>query len=94
MTVFSWPQGHSGEFRDDLLSAEPEFIETEIGEDDEFLLIACDGLWDVLGKQEAVDHAKNFLDEASFVVIVVVLGLFFFRFFFRFFFIFKTCFCL
>ncbi|CAN0099737.1 unnamed protein product, partial [Laminaria digitata] len=65
MTVFSWPKGHSGQFSDDLLTAEPEFMETEIGNDDEFLLIACDGLWDVLGKQEAVDHAKNFLDEVS-----------------------------
>lgn len=61
--LFSWPHAHSGEFYDDLLTAEPEFQETEIGLDDEFLLMACDGLWDVLGKREAVDHAKNFFDE-------------------------------
>lgn len=63
MTVFSWPHGHSGEFRDDLLTAEPEFQSTEIGPEDEFLLMACDGLWDVLGKQEAVYHARAFFDE-------------------------------
>ena len=56
--MFSWPKGHSGEFRDDLLTADPEFIETEIEEGDQFLLMACDGLWDVLGKPEAVERAK------------------------------------
>eukprot|EP00903_Cladosiphon_okamuranus_P013952 g12976.t1 len=61
--LFAWPHGHTGEFYDDLLTAEPEFEETVIGLDDEFLLMACDGLWDVLGKREAVDHAKNFFDE-------------------------------
>lgn len=70
MTVFSWPHGHSGEFRDDLLTAEPEFASTEIGPEDEFLLMACDGLWDVLGKDEAVEHAKKFFDEVTFVIFV------------------------
>lgn len=62
-TLFSWPKGHSGEFRDDLLIADPEFAETEIEEGDQFLLMACDGLWDVLGKSEAVSRAKHMFDE-------------------------------
>lgn len=70
MTVFSWPNGHSGKFHDDLLTAEPEFADTEIGEDDQFLLMACDGLWDVLGKQDAVEHAKRMLDEVCFFVAI------------------------
>lgn len=65
MTVFSWPHGHSGEFRDDLLTPEPEFQSTEIDRGDEFLLMACDGLWDVLGKDEAVEHARKFFDEVK-----------------------------
>lgn len=63
MSLWSWPQGHSTEFRDDLLTAEPEFAKAEIGEADQFLLMACDGLWDVLGKVEAVKHAKNLFEE-------------------------------
>lgn len=66
MTVFSWPQGHSGVFKDDLLTAEPEFAETDIGPGDDFLLMACDGLWDVLGKKEAVEHAQGFFEEVGF----------------------------
>ena len=63
MSVFAWPRGHSRRFRDDLLTAEPEFTSAEIGPGDDFLLMACDGVWDVLGKEEAVDHARKFFDE-------------------------------
>lgn len=36
------------------LTAEPEFQLTMLTEDDEFLIIACDGIWDVMSNQEAV----------------------------------------
>ncbi|KAL1536307.1 protein-serine/threonine phosphatase [Salvia divinorum] len=36
------------------LTAEPEFQLTKLTEDDEFLIIACDGIWDVLSNEEAV----------------------------------------
>lgn len=77
MTVFSWPNGHSGEFRDDLLTADPEFQSTEIDPEDEFLLMACDGLWDVLGKDEAVEHARKFFDEVWHLILLMleILGL-------------------
>lgn len=35
---------------------------TEVNEGDEFLIIACDGLWDVCEDQEAVDLIKNIKD--------------------------------
>ncbi|CAM9852307.1 unnamed protein product, partial [Discosporangium mesarthrocarpum] len=65
VSLFSWPKGHSGVFRDDLLTAEPEFEVAEIDQRDSFLLMACDGLWDVLGKQEAVERAWGLFDQAS-----------------------------
>lgn len=41
------------------LSAEPELQETILSEDDEFLIMGCDGLWDVMSSQCAVTIVRN-----------------------------------
>ncbi|XP_058098631.1 probable protein phosphatase 2C 27 isoform X2 [Magnolia sinica] len=41
------------------LSAEPELQETILTEEDEFLIIGCDGLWDVMSSQGAVTIARK-----------------------------------
>lgn len=41
------------------LSAEPELRETDLSEDDEFLIMGCDGLWDVMSSQCAVTMARK-----------------------------------
>ncbi|TFK53612.1 protein serine/threonine phosphatase 2C [Heliocybe sulcata] len=45
----------------------PYTTETELCEDDEFLILACDGLWDVIDDQSAVDLIRDVQDaqEAS-----------------------------
>jgi len=44
----------------DFVSAEPFINKVELGPQNQFLIIACDGLWDKLTYQEAVDFVTKF----------------------------------
>ncbi|KAF7288649.1 PPM-type phosphatase domain-containing protein [Mycena chlorophos] len=46
----------------DFVVGAPYTTETELCEEDEFLILACDGLWDVTTDQEAVDLIRNVTD--------------------------------
>ncbi|WOL11788.1 putative protein phosphatase 2C 47 [Canna indica] len=41
------------------LISEPEFRQAMLTEDDEFLIIACDGIWDVMSSQHAVSIVRR-----------------------------------
>uniref|UniRef100_A0A0D9WCF5 protein-serine/threonine phosphatase n=1 Tax=Leersia perrieri TaxID=77586 RepID=A0A0D9WCF5_9ORYZ len=41
------------------LIAEPEFRQTMLTEDDEFLIMGCDGIWDVMTSQHAVSIVRR-----------------------------------
>ncbi|XP_031489604.1 probable protein phosphatase 2C 57 isoform X1 [Nymphaea colorata] len=45
------------------LSGEPEMIRMNLTEEDEFLIIGCDGIWDVFISQNAVDFARRQLQQ-------------------------------
>jgi len=54
----------------------PYTTETELCEEDELLILACDGLWDVAGDQQAVDLIREVADaqEASKILLSYALG--------------------
>lgn len=46
----------------DFVVGKPYTTETALGDEDSFLIIACDGLWDVTSDQEAVDLIQHVED--------------------------------
>jgi len=66
-----YPDDHSQKFRSDLVSNIPEVESLRIGQEgvtDEFLLLACDGLWDVMDADEAVRVTRRLLLDEDFSV--------------------------
>ena len=51
--LFNWPEGHDESFAADLVIPNPDVEILDITPDDEFFIIACDGLWDVVSPVEA-----------------------------------------
>jgi len=45
----------------DIVSNIPEITSTEVTESDMFVILACDGLWDVCDDQEAVNLVLEFM---------------------------------
>lgn len=47
------------ERHEQMVIAVPELVELPLDEDIEFIILACDGIWDVLSNQEAVDFVRK-----------------------------------
>jgi protein phosphatase 1G len=46
-----------------IITAEPDIETIDLIEEDDFMVLACDGIWDVLDNQEVVDFIHERLDE-------------------------------
>ena len=42
-----------------MISAEPDLARISLTPDDEFLVLACDGVWDCMTNQECVDFVRS-----------------------------------
>ncbi len=47
------------------VSAEPETLEHIVDEYDEFMIIATDGVWDVIDNNQAVQMVQNFSSKSA-----------------------------
>ena len=56
---FQWPETHSKTFQSDLIIPLPEIMNIDITSKHEFIIIASDGLWDVMNITDAVMFVKD-----------------------------------
>jgi len=45
-----------------MITAEPDILSTTIGEEDEFIVLGCDGIWDCLTNEECVKYVYDRID--------------------------------
>ncbi|CAI5735606.1 unnamed protein product [Peronospora farinosa] len=60
---WAFPEGHDRAFHGDLVISVPECQEIEITPEFDFLILACDGLWDTIRSKEAVKFVADRLNE-------------------------------
>lgn len=56
---FKWPDDHDETFDANLLIPDPEFMMRELDSNTEFLILATDGIWDVLTPEDAIFKIKS-----------------------------------
>eukprot|EP00793_Prasinoderma_coloniale_P004735 PRCOL_00000496-RA len=57
--------GADVERKEDVLSARPDVVEYMLQHGDEFMVLACDGLWSVFSSQSAIEHARIVLRQSK-----------------------------
>lgn len=60
---FEFKQNQNLDAEHQIVTADPDIITHSSTAEDEFLVIACDGIWDVLKNQEVVDFVRRCIAE-------------------------------
>ncbi|GAA5982872.1 hypothetical protein JCM11641_002612 [Rhodosporidiobolus odoratus] len=55
---FEFKQSHQLDPEQQIVTADPDITVHEHTTEDEFVVIACDGIWDVLTSQQVIDHVR------------------------------------
>ncbi|TPX34836.1 hypothetical protein SmJEL517_g02573 [Synchytrium microbalum] len=55
---FDFKQSPQLPAEDQIVTVNPEIITRQMTEDDEFLVLACDGIWDCMSNQDVVDFVR------------------------------------
>ncbi|KAI8075133.1 phosphatase 2C-like domain-containing protein [Gongronella butleri] len=58
---FEFKQNDRLPAEEQIVTCNPDIIEHELTDDDEFLVLACDGIWDCMSNQEVVDYVRAHL---------------------------------
>jgi serine/threonine protein phosphatase PrpC len=48
-----------------MITSEPDIVQIALRPDDEFLVLGCDGIWDCLSNENAVDYVRSRIDVLS-----------------------------
>ena len=56
---FAYKTGGDIEAHEQQVSVEPEFVEVERSADDQFLILACDGIWDVMTNEDVASYVLD-----------------------------------
>jgi len=56
---FEFKQNANLKAEDQIVTVNPDIIERKIEPDDEFIVLACDGIWDCLSNQEVVSFVRE-----------------------------------
>ena len=49
--------------KDQIITAQPDIRKFKLTSEDRFFVLACDGVWDVMSNQDAVDFVSQRLDQ-------------------------------
>ncbi|KAM0753554.1 PP2C-domain-containing protein [Meredithblackwellia eburnea MCA 4105] len=60
---FEFKQNSNLDAEHQVVTADPDIIVHEPTPEDEFLVIACDGIWDVLSSQQVIDYVRRAIAE-------------------------------
>ena len=62
---FEYKKNTSLPAEEQIITANPDIKSEKLQYNDQFMILACDGVWDILSNQEAVDFVKNQLGTKS-----------------------------